>query len=670
MSELLNSGIVGNIELNTQKKIYEQIQNRWDSIGMLEGLEGNVKESIATIFENQAKHLLSEATSANNSGSFETVVFPLIRRTFSRLLANDIVSVQSMTMPVGRVFYICPETSKRDWNYQDQTKLTQGDTGRHHGLMGYERTNMNQNGAQMNRYYLPDEAINPINSTGDFVAVLKTDDSKKIYGRTYEECVNAIHGNTSGSQNVADYTIQRTEPVVSQYMKKTLYDLFYNDFLYDNSKGKVTINVGTANPVKIDEYGNFSELTPNQIEVFGQDGTVRSLIIAIEGFNSYNRGHLTGPDGNEVDAETFLASLKVILNTDIESNATTGTSAFKKDEELPIRIISQRYGSAIIEGDLTANGKLYIEVDLTKPVSKQGLTMDGYIGVDPEKLKTALMGETGDNANKITSTDKLFTIAWASYDSLELETEMGEVSFSLKGITIEVIERKLRATWSPELSQDVQAFHSLDAEAELTALMSEQMGGEVDREILRDIRKAAPWTTRWDHNGYKRQVATPSRYTQKEWNQLLVTDINKLSAQIMKSTLMGGADWIVVSPEIGAVLNDLQNFYVTDASANNQKYTMGIEKIGAMQNNYNVIVDSYAPHWSLIMGHHGTSLLDTGYIYAPYIPMVLTPTVINSMNFAPVKGISTRYAKKIVNNRYYASIRVDGLTHFDVKELR
>lgn len=663
MSELLNSGIVGNIELNTQRKIYEQIQNRWDSIGMLEGLEGNIKESIATIYENQAKHLLSEATSANNSGSFETVVFPLIRRTFSRLLANDIVSVQSMTMPVGRVFYICPETSNREWNYQDHTKLSKGDSGRHHGLMGYERTNMNQNGAQMNRYYLPDEAINPINTEGDFVAVLKADGTEAFRGKTYEDCVSKIVGD---SKNVSDYAIQRTEPTVTQYMKKTLYDLFYNDFLYDNSKGKVTINVGTANPVKIDEYGNFNELTPNQIEVFGQDGTVRSLIIAIEGFNSYNRGRLTGPDGNEVDAESFLASLKVILNTNIDSNTTTGTAAFKKDEELPIRIISQKYGSAIIEGDLTANGKLYIEVDLTKPVSKQGLTIDGYIGVDPEKLKTAL----GNNGDAITSTDKLFTIAWASYDSLELETEMGEVSFSLKGITIEAVERKLRATWSPELSQDVQAFHSLDAEAELTALMSEQMGGEIDREILRDIRKAAPWTSRWDYNGYKRQVATPSRYTQKEWNQTLVTEINKLSAQIMKSTLMGGADWIVVSPEIGAVLNDLQNFYVTDASANNQKYTMGIEKVGAMTNNYNVIVDSYAPHWSLIMGHHGTSLLDTGYIYAPYIPMVLTPTVINSMNFAPVKGISTRYAKKIVNNRYYASIRVDGLTHFDVKELR
>jgi hypothetical protein len=264
----------------------------------------------------------------------------------------------------------------------------------------------------------------------------------------------------------------------------------------------------------------------------------------------------------------------------------------------------------------------------------------------------------------------MFRIAWAEYDSLELETEMGEVSFQLTSVTVSVEERKLRATWSPELAQDVSAFHNIDAEAELTAILSEQVAAEIDREILRDLRKAAPWTARWDYNGWQRLGTTSTVYTQKDWNQTLITKVNMLSAQIQKSTLRGGANYVVVSAEISAVLNDLEYFHVTDASAESMEYNMGIEKIGSINGRYQVIVDPYAPHWSLIMGHHGTSLLDTGYIYAPYIPMALTPTMYNPFNFAPVKGIVTRYAKKMVNNRYFASLVVDGLVHFNINELR
>ena len=264
----------------------------------------------------------------------------------------------------------------------------------------------------------------------------------------------------------------------------------------------------------------------------------------------------------------------------------------------------------------------------------------------------------------------MFQIAWCSYDSLELETEMGEVSFQLTSVDVSVEERKLRATWSPELAQDVSAFHNIDAEAELTAILSEQIAAEIDREILRDIRKAAPWTARWDYNGWQRIAATSTVYTQKDWNQTLMTKINQISAQIQKATLRGGANWIIVSAEISAVLNDLEYFHVTDASAESDTYNMGIEKIGALQGRYNVTVDPYAPHWSLIMGHHGTSLLDTGYIYAPYVPMALTPTMYNPFNFAPIKGICTRYAKKLVNNRYYGAIKCDGLMHWDINEMR
>ena len=161
MREFLTSGQVGNIELNEQKRIRQEINKRWDALGMTEGLKGVVKENIATLFENQAKALLSEATASDNSGSFETVVFPIIRRVFSKLLANDIVSVQAMNLPVGRLFFMLPVTSEREFNGTIEDALTDKKDviGRHKGLMGYERTDRH-NGSRYNRFYLPDEAVN------------------------------------------------------------------------------------------------------------------------------------------------------------------------------------------------------------------------------------------------------------------------------------------------------------------------------------------------------------------------------------------------------------------------------------------------------------------------------------------------------------------------------
>ena len=671
MRTLLNSGAVGNIELNAQKKIREDIQARWERLGLVKGLEGNVKETVATLYENQAKHLLREATASDNSGSFETVVFPLIRRVFSKLLANDIVSVQAMNLPIGKLFYIKPVTSEREWNFQTPGTLTAGDTGRHRGLMGYERTDRNENGAQNNRYYLPDESV-----TVEGQALAKVDQYVDEAGVRFYDDGNGNYYKINDASKIAYTPVGTTkaigkgvvEPIVTQYMKKTLYDLFYNDFLYDNSKGKITICMGQAIPVQIAPDGSYQTL--QSIPVFAQDGSVRSLLVELSGFHSYNAGHLTGPDGNEMDTEAFLASLKVIASKAI-TKSTGDFTTFAANESIQFRVVTQKYGDQLVNWNqqpgtsvvADPNGNMYIELDLTKPATKQGLSLDGYIGVDPNSPQLTI-------ANITDAQDPLFKIAWCSYDSLELETEMGEVSFQLTSVDVAVEERKLRATWSPELAQDVSAFHNLDAEAELTAILSEQIAAEIDREILRDIRKAAPWTARWDYNGWQRLGTTSTVYTQKDWNQTLMTKINQISAQIQKATLRGGANWIIVSAEISAVLNDLEYFHVTDASAESDTYNMGIEKIGALQGRYNVTVDPYAPHWSLIMGHHGTSLLDTGYIYAPYVPMALTPTMYNPFNFAPIKGICARYAKKLVNNRYYGAIKCDGLMHWDINEMR
>ena len=659
MKEFLTEGIVGNIEYNAQKKIRESIQNRWDSLGFTEGLPDGIKENVATLYENEAKHMIYEATASDNSGSFETVVFPIIRRVFSKLLANDIVSVQAMNLPVGKLFFILPVTSEREWELPATTGVVEpgdivdGTTGRHKGLMGYDRINRNKEGRQEPRYYLPDETVAEL-------------DKNKWYVPQLNETVANATGYTEAlgkaeAAGLSAAALRQAGPEVTQYFKKSLYDLFYNDFLYDNSKGKVTIKVGNATPCVLTPTGiqEFTGGLDNYLKS-GFDGTIRNIVLAIDGFSSFNASKLTGPDGNEMDTEGFLASLKVITQKEIASATlnNAATTAFKKFESVPFRVVTQKYGKGIVEYSsiCDAEGKMYIELDMAKPVVQQGATIDGYIGVDAAQL-----------AGDIKS---LFKIAWAQYDSLELETEIGEVSFKLDSVTVSVEERKLRATWSPELAQDVSAFHNIDAEAELTAILSEQIAAEIDREILRDLRKAAPWQARWDVNGWRRQAAFSTNYTQKDWNQELMTKINQISAQIHKATLRGGANFIVVSSEISALLDNLEYFHVSDASAESDQYNMGIERVGSLSGRYQVYRDPYSPHWSMIIGHKGKSLLDTGYIYAPYVPLQLTPTMYSPFNFAPIKGIITRYAKKVVNNRYFGHVRVDGLVHWNISEFR
>jgi len=515
----------------------------------------------------------------------------MLRRTSLKLLANDIVSVQAMNMPIGKLFYFVPQTSSR----------------------------VNADGEAGNVHVDPQYSAH----TG--------------MADQLPDCVEGVGCN----------------PTV--FEAKNLYDIYYNDGLFDNSKGTATIKVGVTSIVTLDTAGNFADAADASTSALATDGSLRALKMRFSGFSSQEKGRLNGPDGNQMDTESFLASLKIVAGTAILDQ--DGAVIIAAGAEVPFRLVTQKYGKGIVTYDNICDslGDVYVELDLTHPVAANGTsTDDGYIGAA--------------DASGLTGAD--FSVSWAEYATLELETEMGEVSFKLDEVVVSVEERKLRATWSPELAQDVSAFHNIDAEAELTAMLSEQVAAEIDREILRDLRKAAAWTLRWDYNGWRKASTAASPYTQKDWNQTLITKVNQISAQIHKATLRGGANYIVVSSEISAVFNDLEYFHVSDASPEQDQYNMGIERIGSLGGRFQVYADPYSPWYSMIIGHKGKSLLDTGYIYAPYVPLQLTPTMYNPFNFAPVKGIMTRYAKKVVNNRFYGHVRCDGVPHFNLNELR
>ena len=573
MGALLESGMVGNIGLKHLRVIKEDTIKKWNDLGFLEGLDGHQKDNVAQLYENQASYLINEAAVSDASGSFETVVFPIIRRVFSKLLANDIVSVQAMNLPIGKLFFFVPKI-------QDTKSAP----------FGY-----------------PNESLDP--STG-------YTSTRSLYDRFYEE-------SDAADQGLFDY---------SRGAKTTTLTNPYAFVVFDN---------GVATP----------STSPKAT------GTTHSnLIVVLSGFTTAGQGKLAGADGNVMDTEEFLASLSV----EITGNTTTNAQGFKN-----FNVVTQKYGKGIVEygvksGDglnkyqniCDQEGKIYLSVDLE--------SYDETSGFSPLVLTQAL------------PIDQI-KITYNTYASLEFEEEIGEVSFDLQSVTVSVTERKLRASWSPELAQDVSAFHNIDAEAELTALLSEQIAAEIDREILRDIRKGAAWRSKWEYNEWRYGATgnTPFLgYTQKDWNQTLVTKINQISAQIHKTTLRGGANWVVVSSEVSAVFDDLEYFHVSNAHPEQDQYNMGIEKIGSLAGRYQVFRDPYLPAGKIMIGHKGKSLLDAGYIYAPYVPLQLTPTMYNPFNFTPIKGIMTRYAKKMVNNRYYGVIDVFGLTTFGTDTLR
>jgi len=571
MGALLESGMVGNIGLKHLRVIKEDTIKKWDDLGFLENLDGHQKDNIAQLYENQASYLINEAAVADASGSFETVVFPIIRRVFSKLLANDIVSVQAMNLPIGKLFFFVPKIQDRS-------------NGNHLTPFG------SPNGDTTNGGY----------------------DGLNLYDRFYEESDAADSG------------------------------------LFDYSKG--AFSGVTKTGVAFVEFN--SGVVSDASIASGQ--SISEVILKVSGFTKNGQGKLIGPNGNEMDTEEFLASLAVSY------------SGVARD----FTIVTQKYGKGIVE----YGQKRTTTFPATGPGGKYEDICDEdgvmFLRVDVQNYSA-----TAGFANLTTPAGFAasgFTVTYRVYEDLEFEDEIGEVSFDLSSVTVSVTERKLRASWSPELAQDVSAFHNIDAEAELTALLSEQVAAEIDREILRDLRKGAAWNAKWDYNEWKYGNGGSAYvgYTQKDWNQTLVTKINQLSAQIHKTTLRGGANWIVVSSEVSAVFDDLEYFHVSNAGPEQDQYNMGIEKVGTLAGRYQVYRDPYFPAGKVLIGHKGKSLLDAGYIYAPYVPLQLTPTMYNPFNMTPIKGIMTRYAKKMVNNRYFATITVKGLTTFSLDTLR
>lgn len=587
MSFLQESG-VGRIMDDYQTLVRSNTMQKWEKFGFLDGLNESLKENMATLYENQAKYILEECCDLNSSksGAFETIAFPMVRRVFSRLLANELVSVQAMNLPAGMIFFFKPTISER-------------------GVSGEGCGDLRESFENPIVKKLPPCVLSGTNCSHE----------------TFENC-------------------------------KSLYDRFYNNEMWDYSKGNFTVMCATGQTVCRDNKGfwNPVDATDNCATCemqLAQDGSIREVVLEVKGFDSSLGTHgRIGQKGLIHDTDEFLSSLRV-TNVGDDIVDPDGNVIVAKGCDIDYNFANQKYGQQLFHYDdvCDPNGAIHIKLNLCHPVCEATCTtIDGFVGA----------------SSATTFNPEDIAITYRQYDDMECATELANVSFDIERMPISVTTRKMSACWTPEAATDLKAYHNIDAEAEVTALLSEVIAQEIDREILRDLINGAAFTDKWHYHGWQNQKVQSSNYTQSSWIQTLVHKINLVNSAIQTSTLKGGATWIVTSPAVASLFDSMNEFHV-DTNGLDQTFNIGVKRTGALSGRYKVYVDPYFPQNILLMGRKGQSILDTGYIYAPYVPVMLTPVLIDTDNYSMKRGIMTRYAKKMVNNKYYGKIIVHAL---------
>jgi hypothetical protein len=541
----LTEGIVNR---NIQKE-GEALLQKWEQTGLLEGMDNeNARSNMAVLLENQAKELLREASSmaAGDVEGFASVAFPIVRRVFGGLIANQLVSVQPMSLPAGLIFFL-------DFTY----------TNARAGLSGP--------GAQ------------------------------SVYG-----------GGVIGSQltgGVSDI--------------KETGGGFYN--LQSGYASPTSSYNSALSPVAALTSTAISDLTDAQKKLLRFDPD------------------LLARAGTDQVAQFDLDTLPTGLNRD-EIVSLTADTLVGATGDIVRRLTS-------IDGNT---------VTIT-------VVNAGAVGVG-----TAVTGTYNRKDTLEAVSDSLGAVVGNTPWALENEEAIPEIDIKVDSVSVTAVTKKLKAKWTPELSQDLNAFHNMDAEVELTSILSEQIALEIDQEILNDLVKGAKagtfyWSRRpgrFIDRGTGSDISEDANEgllgadftgTVSEWYETLIETINDVSAQIHRKTLRGGANFLVCGPETANVLEFTAGFR---ASVTHDADTgeAGAVKIGAISKKFDVYVDPYFPRNVVLVGRKGSSFLESGYVYAPYVPLQVTPTIFGVEDFVPRKGVMTRYAKKMVRPDMYGLV--------------
>ena len=274
---------------------------------------------------------------------------------------------------------------------------------------------------------------------------------------------------------------------------------------------------------------------------------------------------------------------------------------------------------------------------------------------------------TNDNRNDFESTGVTSTSR-----GLDTNLNIPEIELQMRSIPVTAKTRKLKASWTPEFAQDLNAYHSVDAEGELTAMLSEYVSMEIDLEIMDMLISAANttdyWSAKtnqvWNGSAFVADAnVSGNAYIQGTWFATLGTKLQKVSNQIHAKTLRGGANFLVCSPDISTILESIPG-YAADGDGTKTKYAMGVQKVGALTSRYQVYKNPYMQENTILMGFRGNQFLETGAVYAPYIPLMLTPLVYDPNNFIPRRGVMTRYAKVVTRPEFYGKVYVADLNAY------
>jgi len=573
----LTEGIV-NRDLRTEGAA---LLTKWEKTGLLEGLETDQsRQGMARLLENQAKQLLKEtsvmaATGGGDVQGFSAVAFPLVRRVFAGLFANDIVSVQPMSLPSGLIFFL-------DFTFSDATTprlaYTADSSVYGGGVVGSQLTGgVNLDGltnSEAGPYALNNGYSSPTGSaTGDFA--------------THSDYLDINRTGIFGYSETTDKLCK-----------------FDPDF-----------TSGTTAVVVVD------------MQVSGMGGG---------GMSNFNFDDLVTLDVESVSGNDISGSLVRRL-TQVSGTARSATDG--DPNNLRLIFASDTSNAATLSGSLLDAGTI------TFTFAERDTFADG----------TAI--------GAVDATDF----------GLENESAIPEIDIKVDSVAVTARTKKLKAKWTPELGQDLNAYHNLDAEVELTSILSEQIALELDHEILNDlINGATAATYYWSRSpglfvdrstGLEIGANTSApdfTGTVSEWYETLVETINDVSASIHRKTLRGGANFVVCSPEVANILEFTAGFRAS-VTADAERGTIGAVKVGSLTKKFDVYVDPYFPRNVILVGRKGGSFLESGYVYAPYVPLQVTPTIFGVEDFVPRKGVMTRYAKKMVRPDMYGLVVVADL---------
>ena len=394
------------------------------------------------------------------------------------------------------------------------------------------------------------------------------------------------------------------------------------------------------------------------------------------------------------DVETAAQSKGAALNTNTftTASATWADVNFEPDLSASAALGSTASGGLLKINVLTTGNLTNPDLDGVRAFALSGSAGDfdayypAYTSVSGttitfivKKAKADAPAEVKVKYHKVSATDYSRTDFEASSANIdanpETDIDIPELDIALKSIPIIAKTRKLKAVWTPELAQDLNAYHSVDAEAELTSLLSEYISMEIDLEILDMLMSNASakteyWSARvgYEHdatnNTFSQSSGESNAYTKGTWFQTLGNKIQAVSNAIHQKTLRGGANFLVVSPETATIIESIPGYAAdTTGDASTNQFAMGVQKVGALNNRYTVYKNPYMLENSILVGFRGANFLETGAVYAPYVPLIMTPLVYDPKNFTPRKGVMTRYAKKMVRSEFYGKVIVSDVSY-------